>query len=400
MAGRRSNRARAATWFASAVATALLGAACAQIGGPPGGPVDTTPPRLVSVAPDSGTVGLGSVDRIKLVFSEKMDRKPAESWLQLYPPVTYRKTKWSGARAAEVILAEPLAPDTVVIVEVGAGLRDAHKVLSQESWRYPLATGPRIPSGEISGSLVHNEQPLARRGVAELYAVPPESLEYYQQKPLRRAVTDSAGVYRLRWLPVPGGPYLLRVFNDLNGDLRLAENEGRRLLPDTVHVDSAQVTVDVGLTVVYDPTTPGQLSGRVDSLLQWPGPLYGWPEAIADDDTGWVAPERLPPTVSLVSVSPDAEVVFASVAPGWNRLVFFVDADGDSTFSRLPAAAGTLGADEREVLWFYEPHAVVDSLLVEPGLTTAFVTPRFATRLTPWFAPASDDSNAATTDTP
>ncbi len=383
---------------ATLLAAVLLAVSCAQIGGPPGGPADTIPPQLVTAAPDSGAVGLAGLDRLQLVFSEKMERKPAESWLYLYPPADYRKTKWSGAREATVILSEPLPPDTVVIVEVGAGLRDAHKVVSKQSWRFPIATGARIPPGEIIGRLVYNERPLAQSGVVELYAVPPDSLEYYQQKPVRRAVTDSAGVYRLPWLPIPGGPYLLRVFNDGNGDLRLADNEGRRLLPDTVRVTAGQVTVDVGLTVVYDPTTPGLLRGHVDSLLMWPGPLYGWPEAIAEDDTGWAPYLETPPPAGLVKISLAEEVVFAEVPPGLNRLIFFVDADGDSAFSKLPAEAGTVDAAGREIDWFYEPHALIDSLLLEPGLEASFSQPHFATQLVPWFAAAGEDSAAGTAE--
>lgn len=376
----------------------LLAVSCAQIGGPPGGPADTTPPQLVAADPDSGAVGLAGLDRLQLVFSEKMDRRPAESWLYLYPPVDYSKTKWSGAREAEVILSEPLPPDTVVIVEVGTGLRDAHKIISNQSWRFPIATGQQIPPGEITGRLVYNERPLALIGVTELYAVPPDTIEYYQQKPVRRAVTDSAGVFLLPWLPVPGGPYLLRVFNDANGDLRLADNEGRRVLPDTVRVSADRVTVDVGLTVVHDPNTPGVLRGHVDSLLMWPGPLYGWPEAIADDDTGWAPQPATESPTGLVAISLAEEVVFADLPPGLNRLLFFVDADGDSVFSTLPAEPGTVDNAGREIGWFYEPHALIDSLLVEPGLTAPFTQPHFATELVPWFAAADQDSAASSAE--
>jgi hypothetical protein len=276
-------------------------------------------------------------------------------------------------------------------------MRDAHKVVSNQSWRFPIATGLEIPPGTINGGLVYNDRPLALHGVVELFAVPPDTMIYYEQKPLRRAVTDSAGGYRLPWLPVPSGPYLLRVFHDANDDLRLADNEGRRLLPDTVMIDAHEVTVDVGLTVIYDPKTPGTLRGRVDSLIQWPGPLYGWPEAIAEDDTGWTPRPDERPRTGMIAVQMGTEVVFEQVPPGWGRLFFFVDADGDSLFSRLPAAAGVVDPDGREIEWFLEPHALIDSLNVEPGLESTFSPPVFASRLVPWFTAAAD---SATTDEP
>ena len=114
-----------------AAALALtLGAACATIEAPRGGPEDKTPPRLTAAWPESGTVGLGDVRELRFTFGEKVDPRPATRLIRTYPPLMVESTAWEGRRTARVVLAAPLPPDTVIVVEVPSGLPDAHRVPS------------------------------------------------------------------------------------------------------------------------------------------------------------------------------------------------------------------------------------------------------------------------------
>ena len=121
--------------LAGALLVCLLAGACAVVEAPPGGPPDLTAPRLAAVTPDSGAVALGEVRTLRLTFTEKMTRQPAEGWLHFYPAQRIRSTNWHGAREAEVELFEPLPADTVVVVEIAGALQDAHKVKARESRR-------------------------------------------------------------------------------------------------------------------------------------------------------------------------------------------------------------------------------------------------------------------------
>jgi len=388
----RETGGRAGTLIGLAAAFGLaLTLACATVQPPSGGPVDETPPVLAAAWPESGSVGLDQVQEIRLRFSEKVDPVPASRFLFLYPPLETESTKWKRRQEVRVILAEPLPPDTTVVVEIPAGLRDVHRVPSERSFRFPIATAGELPDGELNGQLLHREEPLSQ-GVVELYDVPPDTLEFFEQDILRRAETDSLGRFRLAWLPVPGGPWVIRAFADVNGDHRPGENEAKRLRPGEFSlVDSVRLQ-DVGLTILFDPGTPGRLLGGLASLLSWSGRVLGWPMAITEEDTGWVvAPQEIAAAGQLV-VQPGAEVVFAAVPPGLVRLIFFVDADGDSLLSALPA--GAAAADS--MAWFLEPVALIDSLTVEPGLDSSFPPPRFPATLSAWrpAAPADPDSVA------
>ena len=362
-----------------------LVAGCATVEGPSGGPEDKTPPTVVALYPDSAAVSLADTRTLIFTFSEKMDPVPAESFLYLYPAIPVQKTKWHGRREVEVELTEPLPADTVVVVEIKAGISDAHRVKSRVSRRYPLATADSLPQGRVVGQLLYKEKPLLN-GVVELYDVPPDTLEYFRQPILRRAQTDSLGIYHLPWLSVPGGPWLIRAFADANGDLRPGDNEAKRLLPGQYALTDTNPRIQVELITLFDPNTPGRLVGRLDSLVTWPGRVLVWPLSISDPDTGWTAAPTDRVVPGTQPVDRDSLTSITEVQPGLNRLIFFVDADGDSMLSILPAAEGS-----EQNQWFLEPFAVVDSLTVEPGLDAVFPPPRFPVKLQPWQGATADN---------
>ena len=372
----------------AAIAGLCLLAACAVVERPPGGPLDSTPPHLVSVRPDSGTTGLGDTKVLHFTFSEKMDRKSATSWLFFYPDQMVRKTKWDGAKEAEVFLAEVLPPDTVIVIEVAAGQQDMHRVPTRRSRSFPLATAGELPPGAIEGMLAMGDSAVTR-GVVELYDVPPDSLEYFQQRLLRRATTDAEGKFRFDWLPAPGGPWLLRAFVDFNRDRRLAENEPGRLLPDTVRVSASDPRVSVGVTTLYARNTPGSLLYDPFPLPAWPGQVLAWTMAVSESDTGW-APRPIAAGMQIFDLlDPVAGGEIAQVKPGDLRLAAFVDVDGDSTFSAISDSVLGLAPDSEpgEARWFLEPWQLVEGLSVEPGLQGKLTMSTFPDSLTPWVAP-------------
>ncbi len=368
---------------------------------PPGGPLDTVRPHLVFMIPDSASTGLGEVIELNLTFSEKMERKPAVTWLHFFPDQRIRDTRWHGAIRADIVLEQPLPPDTVIVVEIAAGMKDAHKVSNRRSRRFPIATGDSIPTGRITGVLVMADSAVTN-GVVELYAVPPDTLEYFEQPLLRRTVTDQTGTYVFDWLPVPGGPWLLRGFADGNGDLRPGEKEAQRLLPDTLSLADNNPQLAAGVVTLYPPNTPGRLLVGPFAAADFPGLTMAWTARITENDTGWVpAPVS---TGNFAVLDPAGGSPISEVAPGANRLFVFVDVDGDSTFSGV--ADSLLG---RSLAWpdsaagdsvathFLEPWLMTEGLEVLPGLDTSVELPGTAYSLTPWTppAPTPGDSLAA-----
>jgi len=383
--GRSERALRPRVWAVVLTAALSLCLACATVEPPGGGPVDETPPYVTAMSPDSGAVGLETLDRIELVFSEKVDPRAAQRFLETYPPLEIRKTRWHARKRVEILLEKPLPADTVIILEIAPGYPDVHRVPMKTAWRVPIATADSLPGGRITGRLVKDGEPVAN-GVVELYAVPPESLTWDRQPLLRRAAADSLGRFSLDWLPAPSGPYLLHAFADKNNDFRVAETEAQRLLPGEFMLTG---TLDVGAHVLYAPNTPGRLVCVPPDSLAPDAPVFGWPLRIAESDTGFVPDHqrRAPPGLAEAAFGDSS--VWDPAGPGLTRLVLFVDMDGDSLLSALPtdtlvaAIADSTGAPVDSVVWMWEPYALADSLTIEPGLPAAFEFPPLPETLRP-----------------
>ena len=361
MAGGRIRGGRAVT--AALALLSCLAAACATMEPPRGGPEDLTPPTVVALLPDSGSVGLADLRRVEITFSEKVDPAQAQRFVYFYPPLEVESTKWKGRRRAVITFRETLPPDTVLVVEIPPGHADVHRVRSERGYLFPLATADSLPPGEIRGRLALEEGPAAG-AVLELYPVPPDTLEYFRQDILRRAAADSSGRFVLDWLPVPGGPYLLRVFDDLNGDLRPGDNEAQRLLPVEISLTAEAPTAEAGEHIIFSPRTPGRVLGTTDSLSVAGHALFGWTVKIAESDTGY-APAHLPaPPPDQVAVTAGDTTVFDKAGPGPVRLILFADLDGDSLLGALPDST----AVPDTVLWRWEPYVTEEPLEIEPGL--------------------------------
>ncbi|MHB8078339.1 MAG: Ig-like domain-containing domain [Candidatus Krumholzibacteriia bacterium] len=387
--GRPAAAAHRLAGLAAALALAL-GAACATIEPPRGGPEDKTPPRLTAAWPESGAVGLKEVRELRFTFGEKVDPRQAARFIRTYPPLDIRNTAWEGRRTARIELGAPLPPDTVIVVEVPPGLPDMHRVVGTESRVWAIATADSLPGGEIAGSLVLGGKAL-RTGVVDLLPALPESLPWGRRPVLRRADTDSLGRFRFRWLDAPGGPWLLHAWADPDHDRRAGEGEAARLLPDTLRISAASPRLALAAITLHAPSDPGTVAGVVDSTPPWTAPLYGWVERITDSDSGWTAAPatRRPP--GQQPVPRGTRVVWNKAGPGLVRLILFADLNGDSLLS-----VTALPPDS--VKRWLEPHVLVDSLVVAPGLETVFHAPRFPATLTPW-AGARADSGRAPPDT-
>ncbi len=384
----------------------VLAAACAVVEPPPGGPIDTTPPYLIAMVPDSGSTGVGNLKTIRLTFSEKMDRTSAVTWLHFFPDQRIRQTKWHGSTEAEIILEFPLTPDTVIVVEVATGMRDAHKVKGRQSRRFPIATGDSIPTGTINGVLIMADSAVTN-GVVELFDVPPDTLEYFQQPLLRRTATDEAGAYRFNWLPVPGGPWLVRAYTDPDNNLRPGDRDPQRLLPDTLWLTTASPTVSPGVTTLYSWKTPGRILVGPFDKPEHGEQVMAWTLAMAEEDTGWVPAPEDGTANPIFQLDPENGGLIGEVKPGRTRVLFFLDVDGDSTFSGvmdtlltyIPDSLRTAAPDSGEVQeWFLEPWFMIEGVEVEPGLETDMEMPAITYSVTPWTPPAPEPAAPDTLD--
>ncbi|MEA2062328.1 MAG: Ig-like domain-containing protein, partial [Gemmatimonadota bacterium] len=109
------------------MATLALAAACARMGAPPGGPVDTEPPRVAAVCPAPDSTGVAPGAGIEITFSEKVSKQVAEKLISLSPPAGRLFFKWKGSRV-RIGPESGLREDITYRLMVGPGLTDLHRV--------------------------------------------------------------------------------------------------------------------------------------------------------------------------------------------------------------------------------------------------------------------------------
>ena len=234
-------------------------------------------------------------------------------------------------------------------------------------------------------------------GVVELFAVPPDTIAYFQQPLLRRSVTDRDGRWTFDWLPVPGGPWLVRAFSDADGNLRPGDREAQRLLPDTLSLDAARNAVNAGALTLFAHGTPGRLQVPPFTPAAWSGAWGALPLAVAENDTGWTpAPQPGGPGRARARrLDPFAGTVLDSVPSGSLRVVLFADIDDDSLLSTVTGevlrvlATASGWPDTLPAALYLEPWWLVDGLEVPPGLAAPLAVPAATPTFTAWTPPDS-----------
>ncbi|MFH1143074.1 MAG: Ig-like domain-containing protein [Candidatus Eisenbacteria bacterium] len=257
----------------AAVGCLLLGAACARIAPPQGGPEDREAPRVIEQVPDSGAVAVALDTPIEISFSERMNRSAVQDGLRIAPWPGRIDCRWDANRLL-CTPAEGWREGTTYTVLIGAPSVDRRRNALTPPLQFAFSTGDSLERCEIAGTL--HTRSLAKEGVAiYLFAwpaglsgpVPPEAeLRPEPLEALRIAEADGEGTFRLSFVP-SGVPLMGAALYDSDGNRSFDEGEdlwGFSEFP-IVCADSAAV-VTAELYLVYGEEE-GDLAGEVrDSL--------------------------------------------------------------------------------------------------------------------------------------
>ncbi len=281
------------------LATVLGG--CAKPDFPPGGPVDTTPPRVLVTVPADSTTRVPPDAGIELLFSEPMDRVSVRDGFRIYPPPGAPSVHWSGRRF-RVSWAGPLQPHTTYQAFLSGGARDAHGVPLGASLTIRFSTGDSLDPGKIRGVL--RARTLPTRGVP-IWAYP-DSLglapDYANVLPSYATETDTSAAYALTGLPLGRG-FTIHAAYDLNRsgaidsatDIVASYPSAIRLTPERPVADSINI-------LAVDPRAPATVTGTIysaDSTSRYRV------EAKSDSDTTFVRfIERKGPGDYILRLSP------------------------------------------------------------------------------------------------
>lgn len=186
------------------VVCALL-VSCANPLPPPGGPEDTTPPEIVSVAPESGTINYGGGE-IDIEFSEWMNRTSIYENVFISPDVKL-EYKWYR-KTLKIKFAEELEENTTYSLFIGTDYSDLSQNRPAEAFNMIFSTGSDIDSGRIVGKLFGLEIDGAFVYAYRIDNIDPDTLDISKVPPRYRTQIGTSGEFE--FLALKDGKY--RVF--------------------------------------------------------------------------------------------------------------------------------------------------------------------------------------------
>lgn len=138
---------------------------CAKQAPPPGGPVDETPPKIVEADPPAGTVRVARDTRVRLRFSEKVDRRSLSDAIFVTPsPGGDLGLDWNGLDL-EIKFPDSLRVNTTYVITLGTGIRDLRNNRLEQSYSLAFSTGDSIATGELRGKIFGENPAAAGQGI-------------------------------------------------------------------------------------------------------------------------------------------------------------------------------------------------------------------------------------------
>ena len=251
--------------FAAATAASLFLGACARSLPPPGGPLDTTPPRVLAASPADSAVNVGRGAAVEVLFSEGMDRATVRDNARIYPPTGRPVFRWSGRRV-RAEWPDSLQAGTTYHFFLSGRARDLRGVPLGVPLQIRFSTGATLAPGRIQGRV--RAKTLPTRGVPillfpEALGLRPDTTDSFE--PSYQTETDTSGVYEFTGLPVDRG-FTVLAFYDRNGDYAVdpetdvvaGYGKAVRLTPERTVADSINI-------LAVDPKAPAVLSGTIVS---------------------------------------------------------------------------------------------------------------------------------------
>lgn len=188
-----------------ALATLVAGAACANIGMPPGGPTRTEPPKVTATTPDSGAVNVTG-DRVVFEFDAIVNDRDLENLVLISPRDGAPRIRWRRNRI-EVRPRDDFRPNTAYSVTLLPGATDLNNNVDRVGKTVVFSTGPTMPRLNITGRAFDWVAGRPAPGALIEAIRLPDSIPYV-------GVADSTGRFTVG--PLDDATYLVRAMIDVN----------------------------------------------------------------------------------------------------------------------------------------------------------------------------------------
>lgn len=231
----------ARTWIRGMAVVMWLFTACANIVSPTGGPKDTTPPAVLHISPDDGSVGFTG-NRFVIIFDEYIKLDNISQHLLVSPPIDVFPDFRLRGKTLTVVLQDSLIANATYAFHFGDAIRDITENNALSGFSYYLSTGDFIDSLTLGGSVRNaRNQKLDKDIYVMLYPASDNDSVFAQLKPRYITRLDASGNFLFRH--VAEDLYRLVALSDLNNNslydlitepVAFMSEFVRPILPDTI----------------------------------------------------------------------------------------------------------------------------------------------------------------------
>jgi len=246
--------------IAGIVAAALFAGACARVGSPPGGPKDTTPPKVLASTPDNHSVNFTG-NTIEIRFDEFVELENVQKKLIVSPPLPKRPDIRMKGKTLVIKLNNPLLDNTTYTLNFGDAIRDFNEGNILENYTFVFSTGSALDSLLIHGQL---EDAFTLHPPEEAFVLLYDHLGDsvpLLEKPLYVSKADQDGNFSLQNLKAD----TFRLVALVDGNLNYKYDPGQDMVgfsDSLIHVEPTP-----SFSPSHDTTT-------TDSLRVLPGPRF------------------------------------------------------------------------------------------------------------------------------
>ncbi|MXY32024.1 MAG: hypothetical protein F4179_07640 [Gammaproteobacteria bacterium] len=244
---------------ASLLLSALLGAlmsGCAREATPPGGPPDRLPPIVILSEPDTFSTVEPFRSPVSLRFSERISERPSTGTLDqsvVVSPASGEVRVSHGREGLTVRALGGFEAGHIYRVTVLPVIQDMFGNALQEPFELFFSTGPEFTPNVVAGSVIDRltGEPLRDARVDAAVA---------ESDVVHTAVTDSAGIFALRYLPA--GDYVVSAYLDRNRNAQpdFTEPQGTRPAPLNGGGEAADTTIVLEVALLARDTTSARLA--------------------------------------------------------------------------------------------------------------------------------------------
>jgi hypothetical protein len=176
---------------------------CANQLPPDGGPIDTTPPTIISTYPPAYTV-LFKGNRISLEFDKYVDHRSVEESIFISPFVGELEFSWSG-KEIEISFSEALRRNKTYVINIGTDVKEIrNQNRMAQAFTLAFSTGEDIDHGAIRGRVFPLKTADPSEGVMifayQLAGLDPDTLNPRSIKPDYVTQTGKGGEFFLNHL--------------------------------------------------------------------------------------------------------------------------------------------------------------------------------------------------------